>query len=538
MKKTTIYWILLAGVLIGISYLYASWNTYDEPVIYSKDSKLFNAIEIGDFFVLKDTANQVYDFFKVVGNPKSDSIWIAYGNPTYNNNFKNKDWVKKGIDRPIYFQSELKKVAKYAILNIHLQTSNFKVYRQDYPLDQFPLSLRLYYSPLGLLLIIVVIFLIIWLVDTSSFYLSSRFQWLSRIMAIGILSYAIVLIYYRIQYQGYIYYLMTQGLAIPSFWVSSWANSIIEFLPIFLSFQYLKNRYFKQLNFADQEFSKFLCILVLGTLLQLVAVIIIFWIVPKFGIPAINYYQLDQMGYSILIKEFSLFWAVIAIANFLNNLRKYVKELGRKSKLLNQSEEKELASQSELDALQARVNPHFLYNSLNSIASLAQVNPAKTEEMTIALSDFYKHSTNRADKYWSTIGEESQLLRTYLDIEKIRFGERLEYELEIAESLKNQPIPHFLLQPLVENAIKYGFDKDRNTIAIVIKAEIIGDQLHIKVKDSGDPFSEQLSTGYGLRSVKKKLKLLYPKMYEIHFINTPKKQIHIILKSLNKLTYA
>ena len=184
-----------------------------------------------------------------------------------------------------------------------------------------------------------------------------------------------------------------------------------------------------------------------------------------------------------------------------------------------------------MDTLQAKVNPHFLYNSLNSIASLAQINPAKTEEMALALSDFYKHSTNRQEEHLSTVALEIKQLQTYLNIEKIRFGERLQYKLDIAENVLKTQIPRFLLQPIVENAIKYGFDKTTDKIKIRIQGEVINTQLHIRIMDSGESFSGQMNTGYGLRSIKKKLKLLYPNAHEIHFLNKPVKQVHIILET-------
>jgi len=311
--------------------------------------------------------------------------------------------------------------------------------------------------------------------------------------------------------------------------IDSLINPILETLPIFLLFHFLKTRYFQQLDFTKRELGKFIIILVFGVLSQLIMETLIYWMVPKYGIPGINYYSLDQMGYTYLTKVFIINWGLFAIANFLNNLRKHLNELRFQTNTLKQSEEKVLASQSELDTLQAKVNPHFLYNALNSIASLAQTNPAKTETMALALSDFYKHSINRNENHWSTLGEELQLLKTYLGIEKIRFGERLHYTMETEETLNKQVIPHFLLQPLVENAIKYGFNLSNNKTIIGIKTLLINKQLHIKITDSGPPFSAQLNTGYGLRSVQKKLKLLYPNKHEIHFMNTPEKYVHIII---------
>ncbi|MFK7978503.1 MAG: sensor histidine kinase, partial [Saprospiraceae bacterium] len=239
----------------------------------------------------------------------------------------------------------------------------------------------------------------------------------------------------------------------------------------------------------------------------------------------------SRMSLMDLIQQFSLIWGIIAIANFLNNLRKNWKHLRNQGEKLIETQKASLSSQSELDALQAKINPHFLYNSLNSIASLAQTNPVKTEEMALALSDFYKHSTNRQEEYISTLELEIKQLETYLAIEKIRFGDRLQYQLDIEKDALKTSIPRFLLQPVVENAIKYGFNKTSDKIEIKIQGNLENDQLHLRIIDSGTPFSGQMNTGYGLRSIKKKLKLLYPNAHEIHFLNKPVKQVHIILKT-------
>ena len=125
--------------------------------------------------------------------------------------------------------------------------------------------------------------------------------------------------------------------------------------------------------------------------------------------------------------------------------------------------------------------------------------------------------------------QEIKQLQNYLNIEKIRFGDRLEYQLDINTNALKTIIPRFILQPLVENAIKHGFNKGNDKIEVAIRAELIDDQLHLYITDSGAPFSGQMNTGYGLQSIKRKLKLLYPNAHELHFLNQPVKQVHLIL---------
>lgn len=260
---------------------------------------------------------------------------------------------------------------------------------------------------------------------------------------------------------------------------------------------------------------------------MLIVILITTWLRTQHSDHPALYLRKEQFFF--FLSEGFISFSIIAIANFLNNLRQHIQQLKLKETKLGTTEELALSSQSELNALQARINPHFLYNSLNSIASLAQINPAKTEEMAIALSEFYRYSTNRKEQHFHTVEEEIKLLTNYLSIEKNRFGAILQYKLQIDPKTSKAEIPRFLLQPLVENAIKYGFNKKKNEIKVRIKVEAIGNCLHLIVSDSGPSFTTEMDAGYGLRSIKKKLKLLYPEHHEISFENAPEKQVHIIL---------
>jgi len=220
-----------------------------------------------------------------------------------------------------------------------------------------------------------------------------------------------------------------------------------------------------------------------------------------------------------------------ALGNLLHNLIKYFWSLRNQNKNLKKNEGDVLKSEAALNAIQASVNPHFLYNSLNSIASLAKVDPEKTEAMTLALSEFYKYTTNRGEDPLSSVSDEVEMLETYLGIEKIRFGERLQFDLKVSPGALMDKIPHFLLQPLMENAIKYGYNERTETIDIELIIEKKNKNLQIQIFDSGKPFDEQLSSGYGLKSVLKKLTLLFPNQHHISFVNEPNKHVLITIQN-------
>ncbi|MEZ4957023.1 MAG: histidine kinase [Saprospiraceae bacterium] len=306
-------------------------------------------------------------------------------------------------------------------------------------------------------------------------------------------------------------------------WVSAFLRILLIVLPVYIALQYAIKKYLPKKDLPDQEMVKFV-ILYLGTGLTLViSVAIARWVDNHF----FNASPFMAMHVINPIQLMIYFAFAIATGNLLNNLRKYYISLNSTKKQLHYSQQEVLASQAELNALQASVNPHFLYNSLNSIASLAQIDPAKTEQMALSLSSFYKYTTNRQDEHLCTLEEEVNMLETYLNIEKIRFGERLIYHIQCPAETLSHKVPRFLLQPLVENAIKYGYNKNNNKIEININSKITDDQLILKIFDNGSPFSDDMKSGYGLRSITKKLKLLFPVKHNIEFINEPQKHVFI-----------
>jgi hypothetical protein len=191
---------------------------------------------------------------------------------------------------------------------------------------------------------------------------------------------------------------------------------------------------------------------------------------------------------------------------------------------------RELKSKAELNALHSRINPHFLYNSLNSIAGLAHENADQTEHMALSLSKLFRYSINKEQSDWTTFKEELEMVRIYLDVEKVRFGERLNYAVEMSKELEEHKIPRFVIQPLVENAVKHGISKlvEGGEIKVSITKE--GGSIFIIVSDSGQPFPADLTAGFGLQSIYDKLEILYSNRFEMSFLNAPVKQVKLKLE--------
>jgi signal transduction histidine kinase len=187
----------------------------------------------------------------------------------------------------------------------------------------------------------------------------------------------------------------------------------------------------------------------------------------------------------------------------LQQERREVAEMNRKLEL---STLRELKTRAELDALQSKVNPHFLYNSLNSIHTLIDQQPAKAKEMILQLSKLFRLSVNHHDRFFWPLGEELDLIETYLSIEKVRFGEKLQVDIDCDASLKHYSIPRFVLQPLVENAIKHGVSKIEGIGRILVSASDKGEWVELTVWDNGPSFREELQAGHGLRSLQERVR--------------------------------
>lgn len=182
------------------------------------------------------------------------------------------------------------------------------------------------------------------------------------------------------------------------------------------------------------------------------------------------------------------------------------KETAQRSEAASQ-----LARDAELYKLRQQLQPHFLFNSLNSISALVTSRPEQARKMIQQLSDFLRGTLKKEENQWTTLTEELQHLELYLDIEKVRFGHRLHTELIYEEAVSTHRIPHMLLQPVVENAIKFGLYDTTGDVTISITATISNGYLQVTVRNPFDPetSSPRQGTGFGLNSVQRRLYLLF-----------------------------
>ncbi len=195
---------------------------------------------------------------------------------------------------------------------------------------------------------------------------------------------------------------------------------------------------------------------------------------------------------------------------------------------------RELKTKAELEALHSKINPHFLYNALNSIADLSITDGKKARKMTIALADLFRFSINYSENNYSSVKEEVEMAEGYLQIEKIRFEDKLNYSIDVEDELNYYLVPRFILQPIVENAVKHGLKATGQMTQIILEIKKKEDGLVMVIADTGPAFPNEVNPGYGVKSVFDKLDLLFPDAYELHFTNEPRKQVSVFIKKLMK----
>jgi LytS/YehU family sensor histidine kinase len=244
----------------------------------------------------------------------------------------------------------------------------------------------------------------------------------------------------------------------------------------------------------------------------LVAVIAIaVWITVSYFI--LIYIFPDATSYREFLNE-SLPWRVITgifyylLFIMFYYVMLYYEDLQEKLKV--EAELQTLVNEAELSALKSQINPHFLFNSLNSISSLTITNPDKAQDMVIKLSDFLRYTLSHDKDEKASLKEEFKNLNRYLDIEKIRFGHRLNFSTDIPEECNKFLIPNMILQPLLENAIKHGVYNSTEEVLIELKCKHNNENAIIEISNEYDPDSvKKKGEGIGLKNIRKRLQIIY-----------------------------
>src|SRR5213593_643872 len=190
---------------------------------------------------------------------------------------------------------------------------------------------------------------------------------------------------------------------------------------------------------------------------------------------------------------------------------------------LAQSSLKSQLAQAQLRALKMQLHPHFLFNTLHSISSLVLEDPSKANSMIARLGDFLRLTLDHADHELVTLKEETEFLRAYLDIEQVRFGDRLKVAFEMEPMTLSAQVPHLILQPLVENAIQHAVAPRTAQSHIDIKAQRLDGLLRLEVKDNGPGIASKSDLlelrGVGLNNVRARLNQVYGSDFRFELTN-------------------
>jgi len=237
-----------------------------------------------------------------------------------------------------------------------------------------------------------------------------------------------------------------------------------------------------------------------------------------------------------------MFWGSAAGGYFIRTLFQLREQERTTARLaLEKSQLEASLNQAQLEVLRARLNPHFLFNSLQNISVLTKQDPQTASRMLTRLGDLLRAVLRRDSQPESTLQEEIELTKAYVALEQMRFGDRLRVDFEIEREAERAMVPCFLLQPLIENAIVHGLQGAQKAGIITVSAVSQGDEFVLTVADNGigpptgDPAG--MKTGIGLRSTRERLERMYPNRYSFSIRRPPEGGAEVRIVIPHRLNY-
>lgn len=270
-------------------------------------------------------------------------------------------------------------------------------------------------------------------------------------------------------------------------------------------------------NFIYSQCIGLSVMLVNGTVVNLLKNSIIRWAALSVSLPASVVlgmtlaFALSGVGswrdeYTFQTLVIGLFFGLIGSITLLLSERIH-EEIKHRQLLKSEGEKREI--EAHLKMLQAQIEPHFLFNTLANVSSLIDSDPALAKQLLERLNDWLRVALVRARSHHATLGDELDMLENYLQILKIRFGERLRWRMDVAEEASQAVFPPMLLQPLVENAVRHGIEPKIGGGEIFIRVNIEKATLLVEVSDSGVGLVGDESEGAGLANIRARLATLF-----------------------------
>ena len=242
------------------------------------------------------------------------------------------------------------------------------------------------------------------------------------------------------------------------------------------------------------------------------------------------YFFSGNQWFFFKVYSFSILFGTVISSMFISQ-RQLVqaKTSAQEEKIRRLAQEKEIA-ETNLKMLQAQIEPHFLFNTLANVVSLIENDKEKAKKMLLDLTEFLRTSLGRTRAEKVTLGQELAMIRSYLNIIKVRMGERLDFRIEMDQALLGHSLPPMLLQPLVENSIKHGLEPKVEGGQVLISGKAVGDVLRIEINDTGLGMQDNSGGGVGLANIRKRLQSLYHGQGKLFFENNSPSGLKAILE--------
>lgn len=271
---------------------------------------------------------------------------------------------------------------------------------------------------------------------------------------------------------------------------------------IFFTFYLFElTKYYKRIENKISNYIFHILLIFLGMLFGTeIALILLKYVFHLFNV------NLISKGHLILLSMNFLITATVTVfILFYFRLKSNLEE-----KIMENQRLQNFQTQTKLMALQSKINPHFLFNTLNSILDLVYTSPEKVETIVLNLSDIYRKIFSFPENSMINMQDEIELIRNYLEIEKIRMGKRMDYKISVDEKLLTYKIPPLLIEPVIENSVIHGISPKKEGGIIKIDIYIQNKKVKIIISDNGIGIkTKYFSPGFGLYSVQERLKLIY-----------------------------
>jgi len=248
------------------------------------------------------------------------------------------------------------------------------------------------------------------------------------------------------------------------------------------------------------------------------------WIYDSFDLGPYGYGN----AYYRYLYEFQVFLVMYWLS--YGALRLYVYVIENRERQVRTARLEAQLNQARLDVLKTQINPHFLFNTLNTISSVMYENVTAADRMISLLSQMLRRTLDRADQQVVPLHDDVELLELYLEIMKARFGDRLRTRVHISTTANQALIPSFLLQPLVENSIKFNPAAGEQVAEVSVEANVAGEWLELKIEDNGPGLRPNFQPGTGLTNVRKRLEHLYGPRHTFDLSNRPEGGLAVTIR--------